>query len=167
MDTRDEKQDKLNEAVLLCTMHIEKMSFAYKKLEKYFPLIPERYNALEPEEISFIDQLIFRFSKLQDSMGGKLFPSLLENLGEKVRGIPFIDLLNKLEELAIIKDISDWQLLRETRNIVTHEYPFNTEDVIEGLNLLGKHYKLILNVWQQVNDYINRRFGILKSGSDT
>lgn len=159
MNIQGEKRNKLNEAILLCSLHIERMSFAYMKVEKHFPLNTVKYKALEAEEISFFDQLIFRFSKLQDSMGGKLFPELLENLGEKVKGIPFIDLLNKLEELGIIHDATDWQLLRETRNIVTHEYPFNTEEVIEGLNLLGQHYKLILNVWQNVDTYIKNRFG--------
>jgi hypothetical protein len=56
-------------------------------------------------------------------MGGRLFPTLLTYLGEEVKGKPFIDQLAKLEELNVIPDSTDWFLLRETRNIVTHEYP--------------------------------------------
>ena len=93
----------------------------------------EKYLKLQPEELSFTDQLIFRFSKLQDSMGGKLFPAILENLGEDVKGLPFIDRLAKMEELEIIASADEWMLLRETRNIVIHEYPFLTEEVIQGL----------------------------------
>src|SRR6056297_1844716 len=136
----NEKRDKLNEAVLLCTIHSERMSFAWEKIKTHFPLDREKYLRLEPEELSFIDQLIFRFSKMQDSMGGKLFPAILENLGENVKGSPFIDQLVKLEELNIIPDADEWMLLRETRNIVTHEYPFITDEVVQGLNLLSKHY---------------------------
>ncbi|MGC9332026.1 MAG: toxin-antitoxin system antitoxin subunit [Bacteroidales bacterium] len=154
----NEKRDKLNEAVLLCTIHSERMSFAWKKIKTHFPLDREKYIRLKPEELSFVDQLIFRFSKMQDSMGGKLFPAILENLGENVKGLPFIDQLVKLEELNIIPDADEWMLLRETRNIVTHEYPFVTDEVVQGLNLLSKHYQLITDIWKQTESYIITRF---------
>ncbi len=158
MENQSVKSDKLKEAVLLCTIHSERMSFAWEKVKKHFPLNSEKYSFLLPEELSFIDQLIFRFSKLQDAMGGKLFPAILENLGEDVKGLPFIDRLVKLEELDIIASADEWMLLRETRNMVTHEYPFMTEEVIQGLNLLNKHYLLIMKIWQQVETYIKSRF---------
>ena len=153
-----EKENQLREAMQLCTIHVERMSFAYGKVKAYFPLTAEKYDQLAEEELSFIDQLIFRFSKLQDSMGGKLFPGLLDNLGEETRGIPFLDLLSKLEMLNILPSANDWLILRETRNTVTHEYPFNKEDIIEGLNLLNKHYRLILSIWENFNNYILNRF---------
>ncbi|MDD4969947.1 MAG: toxin-antitoxin system antitoxin subunit [Paludibacter sp.] len=155
-----ESDDRLKEAVQLCTIHVERMSFAYKKIEKHFPLTELQYFNIVPEELSYFDQLIFRFSKLQDCMGGKLFPALLQNLGEEISGMPFIDLLSKLEELNLLDNARDWLLLRETRNIVTHEYPFITKEVIDGLNLLSKHYTLILSIWKQIDEYIVRRFSM-------
>lgn len=154
----NEKRDKLDEAVLLCIIHAERMSFAWNKIKLHFPLDREKYLRLQPEELSFFDQLIFRFSKLQDSMGGKLFPAILENIGEDIKGLPFIDKLMKLEELNIISSADEWLLLRETRNTVTHEYPFITDEVIQGLNMLGKHYQLIMEIWSQVETFINTRF---------
>ena len=159
MENHSEKRDKLNEAVQLCTIHCQRMSFAWEKINIHFPLDREKYIRLKPEELSFFDQLIFRFSKLQDSMGGRLFPAILENLGEEVKRLPFIDRLVKLEELEIITSADDWILLRETRNIVTHEYPFITDEVIQGLNLLSKHYQLITEIWEEVESYIKSRFG--------
>jgi hypothetical protein len=150
--------DQLKESILLCTIHCERMSFAWGQIEKHFPLTTEKYNSLDPMVLSFFDQLIFRFSKLQDSMGGKLFPALLENLGEEVRGKPFIDVLIKLEELELLENSDDWLLLRETRNIVTHEYPFITEEIINGLNLLSKHQKLLIDIWQRLLNIIEARF---------
>ncbi len=152
------KSDQLHEAVLLCSIHEERMRFAWGKIASLFPLTTEIYEGLEPEMLSFFDQLIFRFSKLQDSMGGKLFPALLENLGEEVRGKPFIDVLNKLEELELLRNSNDWLLLRETRNIVTHEYLHATGEIINGLNLLSKHQQLILQIWQQLKQTIDTRF---------
>lgn len=159
MGNLSERRDKLNEAVQLCTIHCQRMSFAWGKIKIHFPLDRGKYIRLKPEELSFFDQLIFRFSKLQDSMGGRLFPAILENLGEEVKRLPFIDRLVKLEELEIITSADDWILLRETRNIVTHEYPFITDEVIQGLNLLSKHYQLITEIWEGVENYIESRFG--------
>lgn len=156
----NEKRDKLDEAILLCTIHSERMSFAREKIKMHFPLDRDEYLRLLPEELSFFDQLIFRFSKMQDCMGGKLFPAILENLGEEINSLPFIDRLVKLEQLAIIPSADEWMLLRETRNMITHEYPFVTDEVIEGLNLLNRHYELIMKIWQQIISYINIRFKI-------
>jgi hypothetical protein len=134
------------------------MNFAREKIKIHFPLEKEKYLRLKPEELSFFDQLIFRFSKMQDTMGGKLFPSILENLGEEINSLPFIDRLTKLEQLGIIPSSEDWMLLRETRNMITHEYPFITDEVIDGLNLLNRHCELIQEIWEKINNYIQIRF---------
>ena len=91
-------------------------------------------------------------------MGGRLFPAILENLGEEIKEMPFIDRLVKLEELNIIPSADEWLLLRETRNLVTHEYPFVTDEVIQGLNLLSKHYQLLKEILSQVESFIKKRF---------
>jgi len=127
-------------------------------VKDHFPPDKEKYKQLQPEELSFMDQLIFRFSKLQDSMGGKLFPSILENLGEDIRELPFIDRLAKLEKLNVIGSADEWMALRETRNIVTLEYSFITDEIIEGLNLLGKHQQVILDILEEVKDFVKNRF---------
>ena len=150
----------MNEALLLCNIHRERMSFALGKIKMHFPLNREKYLRLQPEELSFLDQLIFRFSNLQDSMGGRLFPAVLENLGEEIKEMPFIDRLIKLEELNVIPGADEWMVLRETRNLVTHEYPFIADEVIEGLNLLYEHCELIFSVLNQVRNFVNKRFGI-------
>jgi hypothetical protein len=156
MDVTVEK-DKLKEAIVICSTHIERINFAYSKINNLLPLSLEVFQKLEPETTSFIDQLIFRFSKLQDSMGNKLFPSLLTNLGEEVRAVPFIDLINKLESLELLKT-SDWLLLRETRNILSHEYPFDATDIVDGLNLLHEQLKLIISIWEKLEQYVYQRY---------
>jgi hypothetical protein len=158
MQNQSENRNKLTEAVQLCTIHSERMRFAWEKVKNHFPLDKEKYKQLQPEELSFMDQLIFRFSKLQDSMGGKLFPSILENLGEDIRELPFIDRLAKLEKLNVIGSADEWMMLRETRNIVTLEYSFITDEIIEGLNLLGKHQQVILDILEEVKDFVKNRF---------
>jgi len=60
MQNQSEKRNKLTEAVQLCTIHSERMRFAWEKVKKHFPLNKEEYKQLQPEELSFMDQLIFR-----------------------------------------------------------------------------------------------------------
>ncbi len=60
MENQSGKSDKLNEAVLLCTIHSERMSFAWEKLKMHFPLDREKYIQLKPEELSFFDQKLFK-----------------------------------------------------------------------------------------------------------
>lgn len=157
---KSDNRYKLNEALLLCNIHRERMCFALGKIKMHFPLNREKYLRLQPEELSFLDQLIFRFSKLQDSMGGRLFPAVLESLGEEIKEMPFIDRLIRLEEMNVIPDADEWLVLRETRNLVTHEYPFIADEFIEGLNLLYKHCDTILSVLNQVIHFLNKRTGI-------
>lgn len=151
------KHDKLKESLQVCMLHQSKMMFAFSKVSVHFPFDKENYASLSMEDQSFIDQLIYRFIKLQDSMGMKLFPTTLDYLGEEVTGVPFIDLLNKMEEISLLEDAKQWILLRETRNLVTHEYPFSTDEIIEGLNLLSKHVLLLQEILSHIYKYLQQR----------
>jgi hypothetical protein len=42
--------------------------------------------------------------------------------------------------------------------MITYEYPFITDEVIDGLNLLNRHCVLIIEIWQQITNYIEIRF---------
>ncbi len=102
-NNKTDKLDKLKEAIQVREIHCKQMSFAYDKICGYFPLTIDSYLMLLPEDQSFIDQLIYRFSRLQDCMGRKLFPSILENVGEEVKGVPFIDMLGGIKQEAILR----------------------------------------------------------------
>jgi len=151
--------DKLKESIKLCSIHYDRMIYSYRKIQNKFPLDLKTYESLSDDDLSYIDQLIFRFSKLQDSMGNRLFPDVLQNLGEDTRGKPFIDLLIRLEELELIKDHKEWLRLRETPNTVTHEYPFVANEIIGGLNLLYGDVKIISDILNHLKKYSQEKFG--------
>ena len=132
----EELKDKLTETLAICDLHHQRMIFAYQSIEKYFPLTEINLSQLSPIELALFDQLIYRFSKLQDSMGSRLFKQLLEALEEDISGLPFIDILYKMEKLNLLENAKDWIVLRQIRNTVSHEYPFYKEIQIEELNLL-------------------------------
>ena len=100
------------------------------------PLTTTKYENLTEDEVEHIDQFLFRFSKLQDAMGQKLFKSFLVSLDEDIENLPFIDILNKLEKIKILDDINIWRELREYRNELSHNYdddPLITSNIINNL----------------------------------
>jgi hypothetical protein len=75
-----------------------------------------------PVTLRILDQLLFRFSKLQDALGLRLVPATLAALSEPFEEWPMIDRLNRLEKLGFI-NVDDWLRWREIRNRLAHEYP--------------------------------------------
>ncbi len=126
-------------------------------LKDVFPIDAKSYKELTQENISRTDQLIYRFSQLQDTIGDKLFPLILEGLGEYVPSMPFIDILNKLEKLSILASAEQWLNLREIRNLVTHEYPDNEQELIDVLNELYHQAQILSSNMDNFLVYIKRR----------
>jgi len=129
-------KEKLLKILNECDKHLLRMNSASKKMSLFMPLTVTRYEDLTEDEIEHIDQFLFRFSKLQDAMGQKLFKSLLVALDEDINNLPFIDILNKLEKIQILEDINIWRELREYRNELSHNYdddPLITSKIINNL----------------------------------
>lgn len=93
-------------------------------------------------------------------MGNKLFPLILEGLQEDVETLPFIDILSKIEKLGLIESSNQWLTLREIRNVVTHEYPFQLDQLIEGLNQINEQIEMLIKIWNTLKNYSKQRFGI-------
>jgi hypothetical protein len=149
--------EKLHE----CNQHKKRLLGAKNRLKDYIPLSVERYNILDEVYISTIDQMIFRFSKLQDTMGDKIFPSILELNGEKVKVMTFIDRLNRLEELELLyKD--EWMNLRKDRNEIAHEYSFNQDEVVDSINLIFNRVDDILKIYLDIYLYCIEKFDFVK-----
>jgi hypothetical protein len=149
----EELRDKLTETLAICDLHFQRMMFAYKSIEKYFPLTEFNFSQISPIELALFDQLIYRFSKLQDSMGTRLFKQILEALEEDISGLPFIDILFRMEKLNLLENAKDWISLRQTRNTVSHDYPFYKEIQVEELNLLPEEIEKLSVIWIKLKDY--------------
>ncbi|NOT13868.1 MAG: hypothetical protein HOP23_18955 [Methylococcaceae bacterium] len=101
------------------------------------PLDATKYQQLSEDEIEHIDQFLFRFAKLQDAMGEKLFMLLLEFLKEdNIKQKPFIDILNRLEQLGLLEDKNIWLELRKIRNNIAHQYEDEPQQAAEALNAI-------------------------------
>jgi len=144
---------RLNEYLLQCDMHLKRMNFAKNKVN--FPLKYKTYDSLGLEDFSYLDQFVFRFSKLQDTIGTKIFPLILEILGEEVKKLSFIDRLNRLEELEFI-NAEKWIELREIRNSATHEYFSNMYMIVDNLNAIyeasNELEKIYINLKEKIKE---------------
>ncbi len=108
-----------------CKRHADRLQWAKSALAKHFPLSAEGMSQLSDQEIAILDQFSTRFAKLQDAMGAKLFPAVLELTKEPENLPTFIDKLNRLEQIGAIQSVENWLILREMRNEFSHDYPDN------------------------------------------
>jgi hypothetical protein len=144
-----------------CNQHKKRLLSSKNRLSDFIPFNTDSYNNLDEVEISTIDQMIFRFSKLQDTLGDKIFPSILELNAENVKKMTFIDRLNRLEELELLyKD--DWMSLRKDRNEIAHEYSFNQEEVVDSINLIFNRVDDLLKIYDDIYKYCFNRFDFVK-----
>ena len=118
---------RFSEAWQECCTHLLHARHALKSMEAHLPLDGQKLAHLDLESIQDIDQLVLRYSKLQDSMGSKLFSTLLKILMEPLEDSPMLDKLNRLEKIGILPSVQRWQELREIRNKFAHDYPEGDE----------------------------------------
>lgn len=151
-----EQNDKITETFDTCALHLKRMEFAKSKVGAFIPLNRDNYYSLDDETIGFLDQYIFRFSKLQDIMGTRLFPLTLEALAEPVSDKAFIDILNRLEKLGILDSAFFWIQLRKIRNDIAHEYPASLIERIEGINYLFDHIEELKQIIERCKSIIDK-----------
>ena len=132
------------------------MEFAKSKVEAFIPLNRDNYYSMDDETIGFLDQYIFRFSKLQDTIGARLFPQTLEALAEPVTDKAFIDILNRLEKLGILDSAFDWVQLRKIRNDIAHEYPASLIERIEGINFLFNNLEGLKQIIERCQSILDK-----------
>lgn len=139
-----------------CDKHILRMNSAYKKIAAALPLDKDKYINLNEDEVAHIDQYLFRFAKLQDAMGQRLFKSILQELEEEIENLPFIDLLNRLEKLTILESTQQWLELSKIRNILSHTYEDDPEEMSIAINDILDKKQTIEKIYHQLIKYIKR-----------
>ena len=148
---------KLKQALEECEKHMTRLQRAYQLLSSHIPFNSRSYQSLTEEQIEHLDQLIYRFSKFQDAMGNRLFPSVLLMLGEETKHKSAIDLLNRLEQLGIIPHAKTWLELRQLRNILSHEYSNDMETNVNTINLMLQNIATIVQLFNQIKQYLMER----------
>jgi hypothetical protein len=151
------EQLRLERYIFECKQHIAKMDVAYSKLSPFFPLTKTIYQDLNSDIISYLDQYFYRFSRLQDCLGQKLFKAILVYKQEEVFNKSFIDILHRLEQLEYICDSEHWLKLRNMRNQLAHDYEDNLDELIMILNAIFAERTNLQNYYFRIIDKLNKQ----------
>lgn len=130
--------------------HLKRIERTKQLLQEFFPISVESFQRLSEEQIEHVDQFIYRFTKLQDSMGARLLPAIYTWLEGVDRPMPFLDILNRLEQLQIIDDVANWQYFRNLRNNLAHDYPESIEQTVETLNFLYNEIEIFESMYYKI-----------------
>lgn len=131
---RAETASRLREILHEISVHTRRIATASASCNSLFPLTGDRYRGLSDDEIAHIDQLLYRFTKLQDALGAKLFPALVGLLREDAASMTVIDKLQVLEQAGVVPDADAWTRLREIRNQLAHDYEDDPHQAVVYLN---------------------------------
>ena len=151
--------DQLKKIIDVCHIHLKRLNVAHQNIQSLFPITETVYQSLSGEKIAFLDQYIFRFAKLQDTIGDKLFKQILIISDEQVENLSFRDILNKIEKFGIINDRNEWIQMREIRNDVSHEYPVISDEAIVALNNIYQLKVRLEMVFESCLQYLNLSIG--------
>ncbi|MBW6487270.1 MAG: hypothetical protein K0B01_14090 [Syntrophobacterales bacterium] len=155
--TADILRLKIEAALFEGEAHRLRLCTGAKKLAPFFPLTPDSLNALEDETVSWLDQFIYRFTKLQDAMGTRLFPALAFMISGNDEPRPFLDTLNMLEKIGVVSSVEEWQTLRAARNNLAHEYPGSDEQRSAILNILFLEWRKLESMFMAAQSYYEEK----------
>ena len=126
---------RLQDAWRECERNAYHLQRALSLLQPVLPITGEQFQRLTDAQIQTLDQFILRFTKLQDAMGGHLYPSILDYLQEPFEERPMLDKLNRLEKLGYVQNAEMWGSVRSIRNKFAHDYPDDPEKNAALINI--------------------------------
>ena len=140
----------------------ESLDSLFKSCEiDYTVLIVQTLDASWLEDYSnqrIVNRFLINYIKIQDKLGASLFRKLLFSLREiNNENLPMIDILNLLEKLEIIPSVASWDRLREIRNVITHEYPAETEERLENIALALSGYEQMKLLYANIKKYVQMK----------
>ena len=134
----------------ICQTHAQRLRWAMEQLAQKKPLTAQKLQKLTDVELAVCDQFIVRFSKLQDAMGAKLLPAVIELTHEEGELATFIDKLNRLEKIGALSSVDQWLKLREMSNQFAHDYPNDPEIQASLLNKAFDMAAQLLTILDQI-----------------
>jgi uncharacterized protein with HEPN domain len=148
----------LKSEIAICNIQALRIQQAFNELRNALPLTVPLFKRFEFKEMAAVEVLTNRFSKLQYMIADKVFPLVLELLGEETKRLSFIDKLNKLEKLEIIPSTQLWNDFRSARNSIAHEYPEDPDFTVDQINKVTSHAKELIAFWERLKMLMHERF---------
>jgi hypothetical protein len=147
----------IESSVRECDAHLRWIERNRELLADAFPLAASDLEGADERTIELVDQLIYRFTKLQDSMARRLLPSFYALLEGRDDSVPFLDMLHRLEQLGLLTSAADWQLFRALRNNLSHDYPETIKQTTLTLNQLYAEWPKLREMFARFRDEYQKR----------
>jgi hypothetical protein len=152
--------DTIRSSISECRAHIRRLHRSRRLLSDTFPFRTEHITSGDESgerTVERLDQLVYRFMKLQDSMARRLLPALYSYIERSDDTIPFIDLLNRFEALGLIPSVATWERFRALRNNLTHDYPESTSQTVDTLNALYTELPSFIGIFDTLANAFEKR----------
>ncbi|MDD5373686.1 MAG: hypothetical protein PHO62_09720 [Sulfurimonas sp.] len=146
----DELEFKIKSAIDEEEKHFKRFFSACEKLKTSFPF--DEKTLEDEEKVEHLDQMTWRFIKIQDSIGRRLIPYVVEYNFDTIDGLTFRDMLNKLEKLELLNS-QEWNIFRVLRNDITHVYP-DDDKLLETLNEVYLKKDLLYAIYKNLRNSI-------------
>jgi hypothetical protein len=153
MKSMDALQNTITSSLQECDSHLQTMNSAFEKLQGQLPLTENDFPLKDDNLAARLDQFLFRFIKMQDSLAKRLCPAVYQILENNQDPKPFLDILNRLEQLGVLTSVNIWQFFRNLRNNLAHDYPESRHQNIQNLNLLFERWSEFAGLYLQIKEH--------------
>ncbi|MEI6285936.1 MAG: hypothetical protein WCP79_05485 [Bacillota bacterium] len=146
---------KIEKAIEQCDIHASVLNSAIDELNSSVDIMNVSDIALIDtwQVLRSLDQIAYRFQRLQDEMGRVLLPSIPYALHENISDdATFVEKLNWLEKNNYLSAAADWIKLRQFRNSLAHEYPGEPQLKLRLLKKLLVHCAEMVAIYTKVKD---------------
>ncbi len=157
-------KERIEKILYECDRHVLRIGEAVEDLKEFMPLDKDKYISLNKNQVQPLDQFLFRFSKLQDAIGRKLFKQILilkEDDSLLIQNMPFIDILNRLERLGIL-EVKKWARLRDIRHELAHNYDDEPQEMAEAINQTYYERDNLIEIYNNTKAYYQRLIEALR-----
>ena len=153
---KNSDNDVLQKNIETVDLHLERIQQLLQLLKPLFPFTDQKMTDLDVTQESYCDALIYRFMHVQDTISTKIFTSFLGVLEEAPDEFTFIDRLNFLEKIGIIKDAYQWRTIRKLRNHFSHDYVDKPELQAEFLNDLRDAIPVLVSCLENIKNRLSK-----------
>lgn len=148
-------EQSLAELIEVCLIHERRLIHGLKRINHLMPITTEKLEQMSDDDYLYLDGVVGRFEKLQDTLGQKIFSRILKLEEEFESSESFLDRLHRLEKLKVFDSTDAWIELRRLRNDLSHEYAcMEPEELCISINNFVAACQDLLDIWHDVARYV-------------
>ena len=150
-----------------CSLHVGVLAEALAETQKWLPFSVDTVQHISKEQLRILDQIAYRFTKLQVTMGQKVLPTILDLAQEPIApDATFAEKLNWLERMGALPSAEEWKKLRVARNAIAHEYSDDHELRASAINRSLNGAMQLNALYKFVSRYLLEHFPSVGNGSE-